>query len=51
MEPVFTALFGVTLAGDRLGALGWGGCASIMVGILLAEPAAGEALRKVLRAA
>ena len=49
MEPVFTALFGITLAGDRLGALGWTGCAAIMGGILLAEPAAGEALKKVLR--
>ncbi len=44
MEPVFTALFGFTLAGDRLGAVGWGGCAAIMVGILLAEPAAGSVL-------
>lgn len=44
MEPVFTALFGYTLAGDRLGALGWGGCAAIMAGILLAEPAAAGAL-------
>jgi drug/metabolite transporter (DMT)-like permease len=44
MEPVFAALFGYTLAGDRLGTLGWCGCAVIMVGILLAEPAAGEAL-------
>src|SRR5436305_2004746 len=44
MEPVFAALFGITLAGDRLGALGWTGCAAIMVGILLAEPAAAEAL-------
>ena len=44
MEPVFTALFGFTLAGDRLGALGWGGCAVIMLGIVLAEPAAASAL-------
>ena len=44
MEPVFTALFGYTLAGDRLGTLGWAGCATIMAGILLAEPAAGAAL-------
>jgi drug/metabolite transporter (DMT)-like permease len=42
MEPVFTALFGYTLAGDRLGAAGWAGCAAIMVGIVLAEPAAGS---------
>jgi drug/metabolite transporter (DMT)-like permease len=44
MEPVFAALFGYTLAGDRLGALGWGGCAAIMTGIVLAEPAAAGAL-------
>jgi drug/metabolite transporter (DMT)-like permease len=45
MEPVFTAIFGVTLAGDRLGVLGWGGCAVIMSGILVAEPAAAAVLR------
>jgi drug/metabolite transporter (DMT)-like permease len=49
MEPVFAAVFGITLAGDRLGALGWSGCAAIMGGILLAEPAAADALRRVLR--
>ncbi len=51
MEPVFAAVFGITLARDRLGALGWSGCAAIMGGILLAEPAAADALRKVLRPA
>ena len=49
MEPVFAALFGVTLAGDRLGWVGWAGCAVIMGGIALAEPAAGESLRRLLR--
>jgi len=44
MEPVWTAFFGFTLAGDRLGALGWGGCAAIMAGIVLAEPAAAGVL-------
>ena len=44
MEPVFAALFGYTLDGDRLGALGWAGCAAIMSGIVLAEPAAAGAL-------
>jgi drug/metabolite transporter (DMT)-like permease len=44
MEPVWTAFFGYTLAGDRLGALGWGGCAAIMAGIVLAEPAAARVL-------
>ena len=50
MEPVWTAFFGYTLAGDRLGALGWGGCAAIMAGIVLAEPAAAAVLVGVLRA-
>jgi drug/metabolite transporter (DMT)-like permease len=49
MEPVFAALFGYTLAGDRLGWVGWAGCAVIMTGIVLAEPAAAGALRKALR--
>ena len=44
MEPVWTAFFGFTLAGDRLGALGWGGSAAIMAGIVLAEPAAARVL-------
>jgi drug/metabolite transporter (DMT)-like permease len=37
LEPVWTAFFGVTLAGDRLGATAWLGCAVIMAGILVAE--------------
>ena len=49
MEPVWTAFFGYTLAGDRLGLLGWGGCAVIMAGIVLAEPAAAGALMRNLR--
>ena len=49
MEPVFTAFFGYTLAGDRLGLLGWSGCAVIMAGIVLAEPAAGGALVRLLQ--
>jgi drug/metabolite transporter (DMT)-like permease len=49
MEPVWTAFFGYTLAGDRLGLLGWGGCAVIMAGIVLAEPAAAAALARNLK--
>jgi len=49
MEPVWTAFFGYTLAGDRLGLLGWGGCAVIMAGIVLAEPASAGALVRNLR--
>ncbi|HEY6052525.1 MAG TPA: DMT family transporter [Gaiellaceae bacterium] len=49
MEPVFTAIFGYWLAGDRLGAAGWAGCAAIMAGILLAEPAAAGSLARLVR--
>ena len=48
MEPVWAGFFGFWLAGDRLGALGWGGCAVIMAGILVAEPEAGRTLRKMV---
>jgi drug/metabolite transporter (DMT)-like permease len=48
-EPVFAALFGVLLAGDRLGALGWAGCALILAGIVLSEPGAAAALRHMAR--
>ena len=37
MEPVWAGLFGFTLAGDRLGATAWLGCAVIMAGIVVAE--------------
>jgi drug/metabolite transporter (DMT)-like permease len=37
MEPVWAAFFGITLAGDRLGAVGWLGCAVILSGVLVAE--------------
>jgi len=49
MEPVFAGFFGFWLAGDRLGAVGWGGCAVIMAGILVAEPEAGKTLRRLVR--
>jgi drug/metabolite transporter (DMT)-like permease len=49
LEPVWAALFGYTLAGDRLGAVAWTGCAVIMAGILLAEPAAGRVLVGLVR--
>jgi drug/metabolite transporter (DMT)-like permease len=48
MEPVWAGLFGFWLAGDRLGVLGWGGCAVIMAGILVAEPEAGRTLRRLV---
>jgi len=49
LEPVWAAIFGFTLAGDRLGALGWTGCAVIMAGIVVAEPAAADVLSRVVR--
>jgi drug/metabolite transporter (DMT)-like permease len=48
MEPVWTGIFGFALAGDRLGAVGWTGCAVILAGIALAEPAAAAVLRRLL---
>jgi drug/metabolite transporter (DMT)-like permease len=48
MEPVWTALFGYWLAGDRLGGLGWTGAALIMIAIVVAEPAAASALRTLV---
>jgi drug/metabolite transporter (DMT)-like permease len=49
LEPVWAAFFGLTLAGDRLGATGWVGCAVIMAGIVLAEPTAADVLVRVVR--
>jgi drug/metabolite transporter (DMT)-like permease len=34
-EPVFAALFGVAVAGERLAARGWLGCALILSGVIL----------------
>ena len=48
MEPVFAGVFGFWLAGDRLGAVGWAGCALIMAGIVVAEPEAGRTLRRLV---
>jgi drug/metabolite transporter (DMT)-like permease len=49
LEPVWTAFFGFTLAGDRLGPAAWIGCAVIMCGIVIAEPAAAGALARLVR--
>ncbi len=49
LETVFAGLFGYALAGDRLGWLGWGGCAVILAGIAVAEPAAAEVLQRLAR--
>lgn len=47
LETVWAGFFGFVLDGDRLGWLGWGGCAAILAGIVLAEPAAAKALRRL----
>jgi drug/metabolite transporter (DMT)-like permease len=49
LEPVFAGIFGFAIAGDRLGALGWGGCVVILAGIALAEPAAADTLARLVR--
>lgn len=51
LEAPFAALFGVLLADEVLGWKGWLGCAVIMAGILVAEPAAARALRSLARRA
>jgi drug/metabolite transporter (DMT)-like permease len=50
VETVWAGFFGYLLAGDRLGLAGWGGCALILAGIVVAEPAAVQALRYHRRA-
>lgn len=49
LEAPFAALFGVLLADEILGWLGWVGCAVMLTGIVLAEPAAARALRRLPR--
>jgi drug/metabolite transporter (DMT)-like permease len=47
LETVWAGFFGFVLDGDRLGWLGWGGCALILAGIVSAEPAAAATLRRL----
>jgi drug/metabolite transporter (DMT)-like permease len=47
LEAPFAALAGVLLADEVLGWAGWFGCAVMMAGILVAEPAAVGALRRL----
>jgi drug/metabolite transporter (DMT)-like permease len=47
LETVFAGIFGYWLADDRLGWLGWGGCAVILAGILVAESSAAAILRRL----
>jgi drug/metabolite transporter (DMT)-like permease len=51
LETVWAGFFGYLLAEDRLGLAGWFGCALILCGIVLAEPAAGATLRSLVRRA
>jgi len=48
LEAPFAALAGVLLADEVLGWAGWLGCGVMMAGILLAEPFAANALRRLL---
>jgi drug/metabolite transporter (DMT)-like permease len=48
LETVWAGVFGYALQGDRLGLLGWGGCALILAGIAVAEPAAARTLRRLV---
>jgi drug/metabolite transporter (DMT)-like permease len=48
LETVFAGLFGYLLADDRLGFLGWAGCALILAGIALAEPGAAAVLERLV---
>ena len=49
LEAPFAALFGVLLLSERLGWMGWAGCAIMLAGILAAEPAAVGVLRRLAR--
>jgi drug/metabolite transporter (DMT)-like permease len=49
LEAPFAALAGVLLADEILGFAGWLGCAIMMCGILVAEPAAAATLRRLAR--
>ncbi len=47
LEAPFAALFGVLLADEVLGWMGWLGCGVMLAGIVLAEPAAAGVLRRL----
>ena len=50
LEAPFAALFGVLLVSEHLGWAGWTGCAVMLTGIVLAEPAAAATLRRLVPA-
>jgi len=48
LEAPFAALFGVVFLSERLGWIGWTGCAVMLSGIVIAEPAAAATLRRLV---
>jgi drug/metabolite transporter (DMT)-like permease len=48
LETVFAGLAGYLFAEDRIGLVGLAGCAAILAGILVAEPAAAATLRRLV---
>ena len=50
LEAPFAALFGVLLLSEHLGWAAWSGCAVMLAGIVLAEPAAAATLRRLVPA-
>lgn len=49
LETVFAGIAGYLLADERIGLLGFAGCAAIFAGIVIAEPAAAATLRRLVR--
>jgi drug/metabolite transporter (DMT)-like permease len=49
LETVWAGFFGYLLDGDRLGVVGWTGCALIFAAIIVAEPFAAATLRRLVR--
>jgi len=50
LEAPFAAFFGVLLLSESLGWAGWAGCAVMLAGIVLSEPAAAGVLRRLVPA-
>jgi drug/metabolite transporter (DMT)-like permease len=49
LETVFAGLAGYLFAEDRIGLMGLAGCSAIFAGIVVAEPAAAAALKRLVR--
>jgi drug/metabolite transporter (DMT)-like permease len=49
LETVFAGIAGYLLADERIGLLGFAGCAAIFAGIVIAEPAAAATLKALTR--